>query len=100
MATNSLQVEDFRDSSVDQFLWQIKLEPLMKAPQPVEEASENISLDGTKGFCQKGIPFKDLRLSRQKQNRFHYRCHFYRPEQPIDKTTTTKQFHSTADLLL
>ena len=65
MATNSLQVEDFRASSVDQFLWQIKLEPLMKAPQPVEEASENISLEGTKGFCQKGIPFKDLRLSRQ-----------------------------------
>ena len=65
MATNSLQVKDFRDSLVDQFLWQIQLKPLMKAPQPVEEASENNSLQGTKGFCLKGIPFKDLRLSRQ-----------------------------------
>ena len=65
MATNSLQVEDFRESSVDQFLWQIKMEPLMKASQPVEEVSEKDSSDGTKGFCQKGIPFKDLRLPRQ-----------------------------------
>ena len=63
-------MEDLRDSSTDQVRWQTRLESWIKAQQPVEEASESKTLDGTNGTCQNSLPFQDFELSLQKKTPF------------------------------
>lgn len=87
IAASSLQVEDFWDSSVDQFLWETKLEPWTNAPQPLISVSENKTLDGTKGVGQNKTPFKVFELSLQKWSScLPWPC------------TKTKEFHECREL--
>ena len=60
--TSSLQVEDLNEDQF-QFQWQTRLESWIKALQPVEEASENKTLNDIKGSSQNSLPFKDFKLS-------------------------------------
>lgn len=89
IAASSLQVVDFWDSSVDQFLWETKLEPWTNAPQPLIEVSENKTLDGTKGVGQNKTPFKVFKLSLQKWSScLPWSC------------TKTKEFHECRELMI